>query len=287
MSAELAAELASNAPRILRVEPRREPLRFHNLKAMGRSGKHCFESFQYNGESTLSMRLGAGGHALLFGQPVAVFDRPAKKGKGKAPRNGEQWETFKAENPGKLILNRKEYDKAEQIATAILSHRDAHDLLFAPGSIHERTILWTQAGRDRRSTPDCRRPGHVVELKTTRCAKPEQFRWDVRKMCYHAQLVDQAKAIEAETGKRPDEMFIVAVENTKPWVVQTYRLTPRDLELGERLLCAWFELYRVAEESNAWCGYAEGTIDLDLPDDDDFEISFGDDEDSKGSEDDE
>jgi hypothetical protein len=63
-------------------------------------------------------------------------------------------------------------------------------------------------------------------------------------------------------------------------VVQTYRLTPRDIELGEKILGAWLNAFLVAEQSNAWGGYADGTIDLDLPDDDDDgEIVFGEPED--------
>lgn len=276
MSALLRDELARNEYRRKLVDPRTVPLRFHNLKAMGRSAAHCFESFQSDGESTLAQRLGAGGHAVLMGQPVAVFDMPAKKGKGKAPRNGEQWETFRAEHAGKTILSRKEHDIAVRMATAIRNNPEAQAWLDAPGVAYEQTILWSQGGIERRSTPDLRCPRRITEVKTTRSAAPGQFRWDVKRFCYHAQLVDQRNAARAKFGKAPEELCIIAVEKTRPYVTQTYRLTPRDIELGEQILGAWFNAYRVALDSDAWGGYADGTIDLDVPDDsDDGEITFG------------
>lgn len=278
MSAELRAELARNERRKI-VDPRTVPLRFHHLKAIGRSPAHCFESFQADGEDSLAKRLGSGTHAMLLGQPVAVFDMPAKKGKGKAPRNGEQWDGFKAQHVGETILSRKEHDEAVRMVTAIRNNPEAAKWLTAPGVRYEQTIMWAQSGRDRRSTPDIRCPVRVTEVKTTRSAAPHQFRWDVKRFCYHAQLVDQRNAIIADTGTAPQELCIIAVEKTRPYVVQTYRLTARDIELGEQILGSWFEAYRVAESSDAWDGYAYGTLDLEVPDDsDDGDIVFGSDE---------
>lgn len=278
LTSELAAMLANDDSK--RVDPRTQPVRFHHLKAMGRSAAHCFESFQADGEITLARRLGSGAHALAFGQRVSVWDRPSKTGKGKAPRNGAEWEKFKADNEGVVILNRKEYDRALRIATALRNHAHASSLLFRPTARHEQTILWSQGGRDRRSTPDCWCPDglYVNELKTTRCASPDLFKFDVKRMAYHAQLADQMDAIEFETGRRPKEAFITAVETTAPYVVQTFRLTDADLQQGARIVRLWFESFRVAEQANAWGGYTDATVDLDLADGDDFELTFADDE---------
>lgn len=276
MTGELAAMLA-DADRQKRIDPRTLPVRFSHLKAMGRSAAHCLESFQRDSDSTLAQRLGTGTHAMLFGPPVKLFDLPSKSGKGKAPRNGEAWEAFREANSGSCILIRSEYEQAVRMATAIRNNARAAALLFADGAKYEQTILWTEQGRARRSTPDVRTHRIVVEVKTTQSAKPEAFKWDVRKFAYHGQLADQCAAIEAETGKRPQEAFIVAVEKKPPHVVQTYRLTPRDLEQGERLRRAWFEALRVAEECNVWDGYHAGTVDLDLPDDQELEFDISDD----------
>jgi len=268
LTAELRDELARNEPRRKLVDTRSQPLRFHHLKAMGSCAAKCFESFQQDGDDNLAKRMGSGVHALLMGQPSAVFDQPAKKGVGRAPRNGAAWEEFKAANSGAVILSRKENDEAIRIVTAIHNNPEAHAWLTAPGVSYERTIMWSQSGRERRSTPDVRCPKRITEVKTTRSAAPGQFRWDVKRFCYHAQLVDQRNAARTQ-NRDPEELCIIAVEKTRPYVVQTYRLTPRDIELGERILGAWFNAFRVAEDSNVWTGYADGTLDLDVPDDDD------------------
>lgn len=204
MTAELRDELARNDRSARVIDPRRKPVRFHNLRAMAQSALHAYQSFQVDRDESLAKRLGTGAHAILFGQRVVKFDKPAKKGKGRAPKNGEQWETFQAENADAVILTVKEWDQAHRIADAIRANEHAEMLLLSPGTIHEQTILWEQDGRARRSTPDARL-AWVNDLKTTRCAAPNRFKRDVRYRCYHAQIADQCIAIEAATGKRPRE----------------------------------------------------------------------------------
>lgn len=296
MSAELRDELASNEARRKVVDPRTKPLRFHHLKAMGRSAAHCYESFQADGDDSLAKRLGSGVHALLLGQPVKLWNQPSdaslkRREKAKAageplppitpaPRSGKEWDKFEREAAGATVLIKTEYDEAVRIATAIRNNPEAAAWLTEPGAAFEQSIQWSQSGRSRQSTPDIRAPYRVTEVKTTRSAAPHQFRWDVKRFCYHAQLVDQANAIEAKFGVRPRELCIIAVEKVRPYVVQTYRLTERDKELGAQILGSWFAAYQVAEQSNAWDGYAYGTLDLEVPDDsDDGEISFGESED--------
>lgn len=269
LTAELADSLVDSDAPVMRpnVDPRSVPLRFHNLRAMAQSGAHCYQSFQSGRLESLAMRLGSGTHAMLFGQPVVLWNQPAKKGKGKAPRSGEAWAEFQAANSGAVILNRKEHDRARAIADALLDNTDASRLLFAPGTLHESTIRWVQQGRERQSTPDCRGPSHLVELKTTRCAEPGRFQRDAMFRGYHAQLADQSAAIEASTGSKPSEVYVVAVETVEPYVVQVLQLTPRALEQGERLCRVWFERYMACEAANQWPGYCASVTAFDVPDD--------------------
>lgn len=277
MTAELRDELASSNLKLL-ADPRTQIIRMHHLKAIGQSAAHCFQSFQTDHFDSMAIRLGRGAHAIMFGKPVAVFDVPAKKGKGKAPRNGEAWETFKSANPFATILSSKEHDKAQAIASAIRRHPDASRLLFSPGVLHESTILWRQGAWKRQSTPDARGPLGVVELKTTRCAQPERFARDAMFRGYHAQLADQSAAIEYSTGSRPVAAYIVAVETVEPYVVYVAKLTERAIEKGAQLCRLWLERFTVCAEANYWPGYMEGIGELDAPDDD-IELRFGDDSD--------
>lgn len=245
------------SPRRKLVDPRTLPVRFHHLRAAGAAGAHALLAFQGDSPDTLAKRLGSGVHALLFGTPVAVWRQPAKKNPAKiAPRSGDAWKSFQTEHAGKVMLSIAELAQAQLIVDAIRNHAIAARLLFSPGIIHERSIIWSQCGRARQSTPDARGPDHLVELKTTRCAAPFRFLRDAERMAYHAQLADQRAAMAAENGRPPREVYIVAVENVRPHIVQVYSIPPSTIEAGEKLCSIWFDKLQVYEATDMWGGYS-------------------------------
>lgn len=263
---ELTGELAEELERNSVVDPRTLPARFLHLKAMAQSPKHAWQAFQDNDRDSLAMRLGRGAHGMLFGNEVAVWDQPAANGKGgKAPRNGGAWANFQLQNPGKIILNRKEFDHAVRLTTAIREHSEARRLLFSDDVIHEQTIEWVQMGRPRQSTPDARGRFHLVELKTTRCAEPSRFHRDAVFRGYHAQLADQAAAIESLTDWAPERVYIVAVETAEPFVVSVMQLSQRALDQGRRMCERWLRRLLECERDNVWPGYSETVTEFDVP----------------------
>ena len=276
MSAELRDELAANDTRRL-ADPREQPVRFFHLKSMGQSAAHCLHSFRKDElRESLAMRIGSGTHRLMFGQEVAVY--PGKV------RRGKEYDAFKSCNPHALILSAKEKMRAQAIALALKSHPRASELLFAKGVIHERTILWEQDGRKRRSTPDAYRPGeYIIDLKTARCAEPSKFAREGMWRGYHAQLADYRNAVEATTGKRLP-CYIIAVESEAPYAVTVMPLTDRALDKGEAMVRLWFERLRACEESGSWPGYCESEVPFDVPDED-MGLIFGEDDASDASED--
>lgn len=275
LSATLAAELAANdedmtrdeieaaqsAPRF--VDTRSMPARFSHLKEMGRSAAHCRASFARRDDlDTLAVRLGAGTHAMMFDQPRVMWDNGTRrKGTEKKP---SPWDMFRAEHAGKVILNRREWMQATAITNAVKAHPIASRLLFAPGIVHEETITWEQRGRVRRSTPDARGPGHVVELKSTRNAEKRAFSRDAGFRHYHCQLADYGAAIEALTGTRPREYYIVAVESAFPYVVQVYQLTDVVLEQGKHLVNEWLDKLIMAEQTGSWPPYSVAIEPLEI-----------------------
>lgn len=268
------ADLAAPARRL--VDPRTLPARFHHLRAAGASGAHALHAFQGDSGDSLSKRLGAGAHALLLKpDTIAIWDQPSeaslkRAAKAKlageppppltpAPRSGKDWAKFARDNAGKTILTKSELAPAARMADAIHSHPRAHAILFGSNeTIYERSIVWAMNGRSRQSTPDARNPSMLSELKTTRCAHPIPFLRDAEKMGYHAQLADQRAAIKHETGSAPREVFIVAVENHEPHVVQVFELKPSALERGERLIAMWLEKLQIYEACDLWGGYSSG-----------------------------
>jgi hypothetical protein len=265
LSAELADQLeASEAERAF-IDPRSIAVRFSNLKHIARSPLHYFDAVQLDRDDTLAMRLGRGAHAMVLGLPVVKWNRPAKNGKGKAPRNGAEWEKFKADHPDAEILNAQEWAAAEGIANAIRRHPIAAPLLF-DGTTIEETIEWEWLGRRCSSRPDARRGSAVVvDLKTTQCAEPAKFSRDAMYRGYNAQLAFYGLAVQYLTGRAPDDLYVVAVESKRPYAITVLRIDDNARLQGEKLCRLWMERLLTCEASNHWPAYTDAIATFSVP----------------------
>lgn len=231
-------------------------LRYSLLKKMGTSPAHYRHAAMHDDDDSLSLRLGAVTHAMLFETPFSVWT-------GKA-RRGKEWDEFEKANDDRPIANVTEALSCRAIVDALRADPIASRLMFETGMIHEQRIDWAWGGRAFRSTPDARGNGRIVDLKTTRCAEPGKFRWDAIRYSYHAQLALYQQAAMAGLGETIDELYIVAVESKAPYCVTTMRLTPQAVALGMQACIAWYERLRVCEECDAWPGYSQSIVDLDM-----------------------
>jgi len=254
------------------IDPRTVPVRFSRLKKMAQSPAHYLAAVQAGDDASdsLAMRIGRGGHALMFGQPVALWT-------GKT-RNGKAWDEFETEHAGSVILNQREHEQAASIVTALTRDQLARALLARPDVVVEQAIDWKFMGRACRSTPDVlssfggRRV--IIDLKTARSSEPDRFVRSATWMSYHAQLAFYMEAVECATGERPEEAYIIAVESTPPHAVTVLRLTERAIDQGARLCRLWFERLLSCEASNEWPAYAQLVVDFDVPDQDEFRLTI-------------
>lgn len=246
-----------------------DPIRFHHLKAYGRSAAHGKLS-RAGAEfvSGPSIEKGGGTHHVLFGTKKVI----AYPG---AVRRGKEWEDFQARNADAMILTKSDYEKVSRMAEAVANTRLAMEVL---GGVHEHTLLFKFMGRDCRATPDARTDGYVTELKTCATSQPERFTWQGLRLAYHAQLAWYQDALDLAGMARPTEAFIVAVESSAPYPVTVMPLTDRALDKGRGLWRSWMERLIGCEESGSWPGYCQALVPFDVPEDD-LELSFaGDDE---------
>jgi exodeoxyribonuclease VIII len=275
MSAELADELASNDRH---RDTRAVRIRNYALKQMGRSPAHCRHAILCDHDDpSLAKRLGSGVHSLILGGPKLLV-YPGKV------RRGKDYDAFVESNPGALILSRSEYETTQRTAESVRKDKLASQVLFAQGSVYEQTINWDWLGRSRRCTPDVRSDSHLVELKTTQNGSPDRFKWDALKFGYMSQLADYSNAIETSKGYAPRDVYIVAVEKKPPYVVSTYHVSPRDIEIGARQCRTWMERLLACEAVNVWPGYCSSIQDLEMPGDiDDLGLTFADDDESEAA----
>ncbi len=244
------------------MDPRSIPVRFSHLKRIGNSPAHYFESITAARKDTLSFRLGRGAHRLIYGLPVDVYTER---------RAGKAWDEYRETRNPDNIFNEREYDIALGMSRSLKAHREAPRLLEG---MNEQTLSWQLQGRDCQGTPDTLGE-HLVDLKTTKCAHPERFKWDARNYAYHAQLAWYRDGVRLSGAGTPREAYLIAVESTPPYPVTVLRLTEAKLETGARLCRTWFEQLLVCEASNHWPGYSEAILDWDDDERDDVPLTVG------------
>jgi len=244
------------------------PIRFHHLKACGRSPAHAkyVRDAEALGITTLDsapVRIGLAVHALVLGgKPVKQFE---------GIRRGKAWDAFEAEHAGSIILNPTEFEKAVAMTAAVLNNEMAVRYL---GGVREQTLLWEHAGRQLQSTPDAARyTEHVTELKTCATSAPALFSSQAVRMSYTAQLGMQMDGIKACGLGDPADAYIVAVESSAPYPVTVFKLTDRAIDKGRALYRSWLETFLNCERSGHWPSYSQTIVDLDVPDDD-LELTF-------------
>ena len=251
-----------------------EGLRFSRLKLFAESPLHYLANAQ-NKSSILDK--GTGVHSLLLGgKRVVYYDKETASGRA-APRNGKDWEAFKAMNEDALILSRSEYDTSNRIADAVRSNELA---MRALTGVKEQTLRFDWMKMQARTTPDCRANDgtFVTELKTCRSSRPGRFSSQAFWMHYHAQMAFHLEGMKAnglvKGGYRPDA-FIVAVCSVEPFPVTVFRLTDKALEQGRKSLVLWTEQLRGCIESRHFPAYSQAVVDLDVPEQDELVFPGG------------
>lgn len=106
----------------------------------------------------------------------------------------------------------------------------------------------------------------VVDLKTTRDARPGPFERSVYQYGYHRSkpfYIDVLKTHEP-TARWEHYLFLV-VENTPPYEVALYDLDPAATELGRREVQKLMAQYLYCDASNEWPGYPTHIQTIGVP----------------------
>lgn len=227
-------------------------LHFSELKEIGRSAAHYAHIVQNGREDTPSLLIGRAFHALtLQGIEAATFD---------FDRKGARWEEFKAQNAGRTLLKVSEYDAVKRMRDSVFANPAAREILErCPHREVEKK--WMRNGFPCSGRIDAFGDRAIAELKSTRDASRRKFLWDAQKMAYHAQLPWYDVAL----GTVPQEMdtdwrdqYIIATENTAPFVTVVYQLDNLRIDQGNELVEEWLLRFGACMESGEWHGYTQG-----------------------------
>lgn len=137
------------------------------------------------------------------------------------------------------------------------------------GGHAEQTFVWKDPLTEiwLKARPDYVRDdfSRVVDYKTTTAADLGSFQRRVYEHGYFQQAAWCLDGIEAVTGTRPKEFWLVAQETDPPYLVQAFRVGPRALDWGKLLNRTAIDLFATCVETNKWPGYQTGVEEIELP----------------------
>lgn len=188
------------------------------------------------------------------------FDRRTTQGKADAA-------AFEIENRGKDLITAEEM--AELLATrdAVWAHPATSKALSMLREV-ETSIFWTDetSGIDCRCRPDgIMTNGVILDLKTTKDARPDEFAKSIANYRYHVQAAFYGDGYKAAYGEEPKGFAFLAVEKDAPFLCALYVLDAKAVLRGRSEYQADLEVIRQCRESGEWPGLPQAPTVIDLP----------------------
>lgn len=181
----------------------------------------------------------------------------------------DQKEEFRHQHQHKAILTVEQMDMAKGMQKSLEAHASARFLLRKSPGRAEPTLLWKDkdVGVNCRARFDwLREDGLILDLKTTRCAKPGVFEKLAIEHRYHVQAAFYMEAYRQVMGCQPVGFAFIAVEKEPPYNTCVYLSQPEFIELGRREYLKNLTTYAECLEKGEWPGYPEiQLVPLDLP----------------------
>jgi PDDEXK-like domain of unknown function (DUF3799) len=245
-------------------------IHYSELSQHRRSPAHARLAFEQTRVPTRAMVLGSVADDLVFhgGKNVALYT-------GKV-RNGKEWQTFRAENEGKILCIDSEFEQAHAVAFAVRNDPVARDLMS--GAEFQRRCQWerdglpcatgiegsARGGFDVLNIRHRHRRPFIADMKTTASSEPEELERHSWRMLWHCQ---GAFYVDGAIGAGIDvqDFWLIAVEATPPHPVTCMRLTDGLIAHGRKTVRRWVERHRACEESGTWPGYVQSEVEMMVP----------------------
>jgi len=233
-------------------------------------------------EPSDAMHVGTAVHTLVLEPDTAEKSIAIVPNLNLRTKSGrEEMAAFEAASAGKTVLTPEQHDKAVAMARSVSEHPTASLLL--EDVIAESSIYWWYRSRDEfddaeykvmcKVRPDAIGRGHniVIDLKSCIDASYSGFIRAVQKFYYHVSAamylegVNQCKPLLGEVGHLAYTKFVfICVENTPPYLVAVYELSPAYLDLGKHLFRRCLRKHHDAKAEN-YPGFPEDVRVLEPP----------------------
>jgi len=236
-----------------------------SAKLLLKSPAHYLANIANPREPTAAMRLGTLCHTLVF-EPenfkkefaiMPKVDKRTKIGKEAAAQ-------FEEDNDGKIILDEYQYEKAQAIAQAALSHPIVSE--YMKGGNAEVTMRWRDYDVDCKARVDYLTGNVIFDLKTCQDASPEGFARQIGGFQYHLQAAHYASGFEKITGQQLEKFVFIAVESEPPYATGVYVLDPMALEAGRSFMAKAAKAFKKCQTPEyVMPVYSNDLVELSLP----------------------
>lgn len=232
------------------------------LKVIRRSLAHFRCSLDYEHKPTESQQLGNLFDVLVltperFNEEFTIVE--------KVPRanSAAYIELVKSAN-GKALIDKSDYDTACKMRDTLMSNSLASGLL--EGAKKQIAITWQIDGIDCKGRPDAFSPnyGALIDLKSTRDARPYQFARDAEKFGYFHQIEFYRQGMYYNSIP-VDHCFFIAQESSAPYGVVVHEVKEPDLAAVRLEIADLINTYKYAVDTNSWPCYAEVINTLERP----------------------
>jgi hypothetical protein len=216
-----------------------------------------------NLESTPSQAMGTAAHTAILEPAKMKTDYALWEG---GTRRGKEWDAFKADNATKTILTVDEFADIREMRRNMVNFEPAARYLKEGAA--EVTLQWRMEGRAFRGRVDWLTTIDgstvLVDLKTTKDARPFKFGADAYRFGYHLQFALYCDGWHALTGENPG-FVVLAVENQPPFEPAVFEVPDEVLERGREEYQRLVHILNECESANHWPPAAEAEQRLALP----------------------
>lgn len=159
-------------------------------------------------------------------------------------------------NAGKIQVKPKVLEQLLAMRDAVMKHKFACGM-FAGHGANEVSAVWddplgfkAKARFDRLYSDGL--DVHLLDLKSTRNAQEDFFRYDAKQYGYDVEAAQYLRALDVLHGKRERTFHFVAVEKVEPYRVEVYELTRSERTLGAQKLERAMHVYAECMRNGAW-----------------------------------
>lgn len=246
-----------------------DAVNFSTLKAGLQSAAHLKHAIDNpDSPDTPETRIGHAMHCLVW-QPGEYADRyfecddisfATKEGKA---------HKADAEASKKIVLRYDEHTEARKLAAAVLADKSTA-LLIQACDKREVAIVWDdpETGIRRKALIDGLHTdtamAYLVDLKSTRSAKPDAFSRAIFDYGYHIQMESYKSGVLHGYGLAAPAM-LMAVEKEEPRLVCVFELDADAAEIGAREERRLLNMLKRCRDTGEWPGYGTDVQRIGLP----------------------